>query len=207
MLGRWMAHYVASLIEAARTAEGDDREQAEDRCASAVLELWRHRNCLPDGRRPFEAAEPILGVLESLDPSSERPFYQRSIWGQVGDHDQEEPGARRWLATARSVDRAARTLIEFMLTRAAGESLDQTKAWVRAAEPVGTGGVDVRVLRRLILLSDELAPRGNPEAEIIRNRLASLDELQKAAEAVRRELEDRLSEAEAAPAEDESGEE
>ena len=202
-----MAHYVASLIEAARTAEGDDREQAEDRCASAVLELWRHRNCLPDGRRPFEAAEPILGVLESLDPLSERPFYQRSIWGQVGNDDQEEPGARRWLATARSVDRAARTLIEFLLTRAAGESLDQTKAWVRAAEAVGTGGVDVRVLRRLILLSDELAPRGNPEAEIIRNRLASLDELQKAAEAVRRELEDRLSEAEAAPAEDESGEE
>lgn len=205
MLGRWMAHYVASLIEAARTAEGDDREQAEDRCASAVLELWRHRNCLPDGRRPFEAAEPILGVLESLDPLSERPFYQRSIWDRVGDGDQEEPGARRWLATARSVDRAARTLIEFMLTRAAGESLDQTKAWVRAAEAVGTGGVDVRVLRRLILLNDELAPSGNPEAEIIRNRLASLDELQKAAEAVRRELEDRLREAEAAPAEDESG--
>ena len=202
VLGRWMAHHVASLIEAARASEGEERRLAQDRCAEAVLELWRHRNCLPDGRRPFEAAEPLLKVIESLDPSGDRPFYQRSVWDHVDDRDGGEEGSRQWLTTARSVDRAARTLIQFLLARAAAESADKTQAWVVAAEAAGVGGIDVQALRRLILLHRELAPGRNSEAEGVRNRLAALHELEAVAGAVRRELEDRLREAEVEPEED-----
>src|SRR3954452_4917881 len=53
--GKWMAHYVAQLIEEAEKAKGEDRERAETRTFEAILQLWRHRLHYPDGRRPFES--------------------------------------------------------------------------------------------------------------------------------------------------------
>lgn len=74
-----MAHHLAELIETARTAGAAERTTAEERCSALILEVWRHRNCLPDGRRPFERLEPTLDTLSDLDPTNNRPFYRREV--------------------------------------------------------------------------------------------------------------------------------
>ena len=52
-LGRWMAHYVAEQLANAQSARGAARKAAQQECFRSILELWKHRNALPEGRRPF----------------------------------------------------------------------------------------------------------------------------------------------------------
>ncbi len=61
-LSRWMAHYIAELIEAAETAKGEDRPVKLATCANAILDIWGRHHQLPNGQRPFEDLEPILSV-------------------------------------------------------------------------------------------------------------------------------------------------
>jgi hypothetical protein len=66
-LGRWMAHYVAELIEKAETASGaEERSQAQRECMEVVLRLWDHRSSLPEGARPLASLRPALDVLNEL---------------------------------------------------------------------------------------------------------------------------------------------
>ena len=74
-LSRWMAHYVAELIDAAVNAPVGKRAALRRKCFETILELWSHRADLPRGRRPFEELEPIARALESLDPNNERPRF------------------------------------------------------------------------------------------------------------------------------------
>ena len=72
-LSRWMAHYIAELMDAATNAPSAKRAAFRRECFETVLELWSHQADLPAGRRPFEDLEPIGRALESLDPSNETP--------------------------------------------------------------------------------------------------------------------------------------
>src|SRR3546814_15268478 len=39
----WMAHHLARLMQDAKGATGEAKTEAEDRCRTAILALWRHR--------------------------------------------------------------------------------------------------------------------------------------------------------------------
>src|ERR1700719_935454 len=64
-LGRWMAHYIAELVDQVKTATGDERAVAEQRCFDAILSLWKHRSELPNGKRPFADLEPVMRAMQS----------------------------------------------------------------------------------------------------------------------------------------------
>ena len=72
-LSRWMAHHLADLIKDAETSRVEDRSAKLDNCTKTILDIWERRHQLPNGKRPFEDFEPILRVLESLDPADETP--------------------------------------------------------------------------------------------------------------------------------------
>jgi hypothetical protein len=88
-LSRWMAHYIAELMHAAETAEDAKRQELTSRCCVAILDLWRHRRELPDGKRPFEDIEPILRALQSLDPEDTTPRYFRSARPNQAETEQD----------------------------------------------------------------------------------------------------------------------
>lgn len=74
-LGRWMAYYIAELIEDARTASVEERPEKMGACCEAILSLWKHRQDLPEGRRPFQDLEAMIRTLASLDPENSTPRY------------------------------------------------------------------------------------------------------------------------------------
>jgi len=76
-LCRWMAHYIAELIEGAEAATEADRPEKLAKCSEIILALWQHRSELPNGKRPFEEFEPIFRAIESLDPDDDTPRYYR----------------------------------------------------------------------------------------------------------------------------------
>lgn len=193
-LSRWMAHYIAQLILSVETAGAEDRSEKLSRCASAILDLWRHRSELPNGKRPFEDVEPILRALESLDLNNNTPRYFRSVRTAAGTAEQDVE-TMRWLDIADGLDYSARILIRYCLVRAAEDALDRSKEWVALAEAVGTeDGIDLAVLRT-ISYESELLNSATPDETMrkeIEGRLERLNGLTKMANALSSDLHAQL---------------
>ena len=171
-LGRWMAHYIAELIQSAEAALEDDRPEKLARCAEAILGIWEHRSMLPNDKRPFEDFEPILRVLESLDIHNNIPRYFR-LRGTTFENDKQQSEIEQWLDTMRKIDSSAKSLISYCLAHAAENAKNKSKEWMHLAEVFSGEEIDFRIMR---LIPDKNA----------RSNASILDELE------RRQAEDQL---------------
>jgi hypothetical protein len=198
VLGRWMAHHLAKLIEAAKSAADDARVAAEDRCVTAILEVWRHRNCLPHGARPFEPAERVLDVITALDPDATQPFYNRLA---LDWDDQSKPAERKVLDVVVLSDRVARQVLRHLLSRAIEEIPDQTRAWVKRASGMGLAGRDIATLRQIVYVTGDAEKdehrRLVDEVNGVRSQIERLERFANMAKLVQDELETRLASLEA----------
>ncbi len=146
-LGRWMAHYLAELIQEAEVATGDDRIAKQSQLRDSILALWTHRFELPSGMRPFSEFEPILRALASLDPESETPRYFSTSRAPNSESNESEE-TRQWIELARSIDYASKILIDHCLISAAGAALDKSQEWIKLANEAGIDdSFEFRVIR------------------------------------------------------------
>ena len=125
-LGRWMAHYVAELMDHAESAPSEELAASKKRCSDAILELWSHRAELPNGKRPFEELEPIMRAIESLDPENEALRYL-PFEMDAADEAEEDSQTQALMRVARNIDSSARILIGQTLVDAACRALDQSR--------------------------------------------------------------------------------
>lgn len=199
-----MAHHLARLIEAAKTSSPAERASAEERCLAAVLEVWRHRNCLPQGSRPLEPAERLLDVIEALDPEAPRPFYNRIAldWEDFDAEDRPKETGRQLLDVVREFDRIARTVLQHLLARAAQDLPPETSEWVRKAQAAGLAGTDLTAIRRIFLKSGDSGDlerqRQDGRIDALRSELDQLDQFVTMAKIVRDDIEGLLVAVEAA---------
>lgn len=197
-----MAHHLARLIDAAKSAFPKDQAEAENRCFAAILEVWRHRNCLPRGQRPIEDAEPLLNVIASLDPDAPGPFYNRIVmdWGDLDDEGCSVPTDAKPLDVVKEYDRVARTVLQELLARAARNMPVATKEWVGKAQAAGLAGSEVAAIRRILFNSGDLEDleqqRRDEQVNALRLQLQELDRFVTTAENVRGEIEGLLAGAE-----------
>lgn len=171
-LSRWMAHYVAELIVEAERATGCEKAAVQDRCFTAILELWSHRAEFPRGMRPHQELEPILRVLESLDVATEHPRYYPSA--QPSENDIQSAEVEKWLNLARGIDYSAKLLIRHCLSQAADLATDKSKQWVKLAEAAEANSGVSEIFIRFISTTEDLDDKGNVNS------------------ALRKDLEDRL---------------
>ena len=163
-LGRWMAHYVAEKMEAAKSATGDARDQKMAECRDAILELWAHRSKLPTGQRPFEEFEQIFRVLQTLDLDDPTPRYFRQT-KLAAAQDDEGDLTKQWLDKASELDCAARALIRYCLANAAQEAVDKSRDWVALAEAVAVEKeVDFMAIRAIVEDGEALISE-NPDSK------------------------------------------
>lgn len=135
-LGRWMAHYVAELMQEVEGATSDDRSAKQVQLRDAILALWAHRFELPTGTRPFGEFEPILRALASLDPESETSRYFSPSRTPSSENGESEE-TKQWIELARGLDYASKILIDHCLISAADSALDKSKEWVDLAKNAG----------------------------------------------------------------------
>lgn len=171
-LGRWMAHFVAELIDEAERTTGPEKAAAQDRCFTAILELWSHRAKFPRGMRPQQELEPILRVVESLDLATEYPRYYPSA--QPSENDPQSAEVEKWLDLARGLDYSAKLLIRYCLSQAADLETDKSKEWVKLAEAAEADAGVSEIFIRFISTTKDLGDDG------------------KVNEGLRKDLEDRL---------------
>ncbi|HEY0682997.1 MAG TPA: AVAST type 3 anti-phage protein Avs3b [Steroidobacter sp.] len=189
-LGRWMAHYLAELIEKAENAAGEDKNSIEKECFDAILKLWQHRAELPDGKRPFEDMEPILRAVETLDPRGETRRYFRSARPPKEEANQP-PEVKAWLDMISGLDYSARVLIQYCLAEAARSAVDRSQEWVKLAEAAGADEGPMAVVIRFVS-SDSEPDAGAAAREQLEDRIGRLAGFIKLAETMRRDLNARL---------------
>ena len=193
-LSRWMAHYVAELIDAAENAPSEERAASRRECFDTVLELWNHRPDLPGGRRPFEDLEPVARALESLDPSNETPRFFATARRGVADVE-EGPQTRTLLEFVDSVDSAARIIIVHALADAARSALDKSRDWVALAEEAGRNPRFVGIVTSFVAREgrrDDHAEQVERNRELLIDRIKQLESFCKLTAVVSDDLRQRL---------------
>jgi hypothetical protein len=195
-LGRWMAHYIAELIQVAETANGEERPAKMRACCEVILSLWRHRHQLPNGKRPFEELEPILKALGSLEPDDTTRRYF-SFVRAAADEAEEEGETKSWLKLVEELDYSARALIRYCLSQAAQAAVNKSAEWVALAESAGAAEeLEVRVIG---FLGDEKDPVKKPDPnkavrQELQRRIDRLENFTKMAEELISDLWGRIRE-------------
>jgi hypothetical protein len=192
-----MAHYLAELIEAAKTDSAEARPAKLEKCSDAILNLWKHRHELPDGKRPFEGMEPILRALESLDPENETPRYYKTL-RRAAHESENETEVQKWLGLADEFNYSARILIRYCLSQAAQSAVDKTKEWVALAEDAGLDDLDIPIIRVIIAERDLVDTPEEALRKILEDRLKRLESFQTMTEGLMAHFRDQLAQLDAA---------
>ena len=126
-LSRWMAHYIADKISfVERLPEGKEKENAQKECFDTILKLWKNRWELPQGKRPLESFEPILNVLNRINPEKEERFYYNpSDWNLKSDNNVGLDEINKYLKAIEEIDKVARIWIDFLLQQATSVAKDE----------------------------------------------------------------------------------
>lgn len=164
-----MAHHIAELIGDAENANVEEQPAKMRVCSEAILNLWKHRHELPNGKRPFEKLEPALRALESLDPDDETPRYFGSVRAAADSVD-DDSEAKSWLTMIDGLDHSARILIRYCLTKAAQAALDKSAEWVALAKAAGAEGEIEFPIIRVVVGENDLLEKVGPD-EIAKKQL------------------------------------
>jgi len=178
-LGRWMAHYVASLIASAQANPNDVESQRE--CARAIAELWSHRSTFPGPNTPLAAFEPIARALERLDPDQPSWGHHTAYAARIESSGTADVTA---VKLALMLDGSMGGVIRFLLREATGEAVTAEQKWLSPGElgEEGTSIVDA------IINSMRPVTAGREAADALR----TIAELQSVLTAIAEDLRDRF---------------
>lgn len=193
-LGRWMAHYIAELIYGIENADVNEKAEKQEVCARAILELWAHRQKLPDGSRPFENLEAILGALESLDPKNDSTRYFPKF-RRDSVPSSETGKAQQWLDMVSGLDEAAKLLIRYCLLKASEEALDKEEAWANIAKEIGEADIIQLHVIKFISYEDSIMGEKDPNEDLrgeIEDRVKKLEMFQQSSKHLLTDLKNKL---------------
>jgi hypothetical protein len=193
-LGRWMSHYLAELMVKAENASGREKAKLEKECFDCILALWKHRWLLPHGSRPLEDFEPLLNMLQKLNPENKDPYFYSKIpnMEKTGRKTSSKKDAQLdiWLKTAEKIDKIARIWLNEVFHQAAESALSaKSKKWLESAVPLPNDHdrqIIIKIVTEKSLDLDDLEDEekmeelnGRLSKETIEERIRHLNEFKK----------------------------
>jgi hypothetical protein len=167
---------------------------------SNVTTSWFRQGRSSCRRHQRQCRAPCLQTVDALNPDRPSFFYAREIDTLTGGGDKLNDQAQQWLTLAQSIDRGARTLIGYCLSKAAEGAVDQAAEWVELARKVQTTlDADIKFVRIIIdnssMLKDVL-PKDELSGvrELLERRVQRLDAMAQASVEIRRKLMERIDE-------------
>jgi hypothetical protein len=153
MCSAWMAHHVARLMVEAKEALPVDRPTAEDRCRTAILEIWRYRRSF-NSPRPLESADQTLRAIRALRD-------QEGGWYFAASAKDGSPEEDRALQLARGVDAGARAILRYLFTLSFASKANEDQPWFEfVASPLFRDAEDLEGVRALIADAEALHGEG-----------------------------------------------
>jgi hypothetical protein len=190
-LGRWMAHHVAELIVDAQTASINQRSGKEDRCRTAILELWSRRSSMADRGSQFEP-EQLLRAIASLDPETPQHRYFAALRASA---DEGDDAVSKWLRLADRIDETARMLVGQCLVFAAAGAQDKSQEWIALADAAELEDDAPMVVFRFVNEESDLLNVVDPDGaarERLTQRLARLNAFMQLARIMKSQLTKQL---------------
>lgn len=192
-----MAHYVAELMVRAEHAPLPKREEAQQSCARAILDLWTQARSFPVKRTAFESVDRVIECIDSLHPDGE-PHYRNNLWRALDAHANEgDTEVENLLAIALGIDGAARSLIHHILahaTRAAGRD---NAEWLELAQNLDEEDPLTELRIRIVWTARNEAEIKNHRIEQLEKRISQLEHFSTAAQALETTLLESLAAAKA----------
>lgn len=153
-LARWMAHYIAEKIELVEKLPfGEKKEDAKKDCFETILNLWKHRWLLPSGKRPLESFEPILRVLEKINPEKDEPFFYKFSGHDLSEIDTDSPDEKEindYLNIALQIDRTAKIWINDILTQAALKAKNENTELILKNAVTLSDNSDTKIIQMIL---------------------------------------------------------
>lgn len=196
-LARWMAHYVAELMVRAQHAAPPERDEAQQSCARAILDLWAQARAFPAKRTAFESIDRVIEVIDSLHPDG-GPHYRNEIWraldARVNNGGSE---VERFLTTALVIDDAARNLIHHVLAHASHAAGRDNAEWLELAKQLDEEDLVTELRIRIVTAGRDEAQLRNRHIEQLEKRIAQLEYFSAATQTLKASLVESLATAKA----------
>ncbi len=155
---KWMAHYIAEkMVQAEQLPSGRGKNEVENECFETILKIWKHRWLLPSGHRPLEQFEPILKVLERINPDRREPFFYRFSESEILEEEksgEELKDMADFIKIIAQIDKTARIMIDSLLRQAASKVKNERIEELLKNSVDLKDDYDVKVIR--ILLHNDL---------------------------------------------------
>lgn len=193
-LGRWMAHHITEVMQAAEKATGRKKSEAEERCREAILSLWNHINAFPQGRRPLAEIEPLLATIQALDPNNSAYFYQSKAQALIDKSTLSEE-SKNWLELALEIDYSARVLISICLNKTANDIVHKNYVWFDLAESLDADLPVMDVVR--FIASDDQQFEGSIQmttAKTLIHRRERLERMIQLSQILIRDIDEKITE-------------
>lgn len=179
-LSRWMAHYVAEKITLLETLPaGENNENARKECFETILKLWQNRWHLPPEKRLLKNFQPILDVLQKIDPAKESSFfYSPSRRHLPAENDSALEEVNQYTKKVEEIDKVARTWINFLLEKAALAAKDENTEEILDNALPAPYNYDIDTIQ--VLFGDDIEDATNKYMqETLKKRISELEKFSK----------------------------
>lgn len=124
-LGRWMAHYVAELIQKAEYCTSEAEKKAiQHECCDLILKLWRERDYSPNHSKPLSELKPLIALLGAI---KEQDSYFPSLPSWMKNAETEAT----WSSFLKLVKDNSSDIIKLCFyTSVTKETLKKEQAWI-----------------------------------------------------------------------------
>lgn len=119
-LSKWMAHYIAELIEKAKNAEGKEKEKYEKECFETILKLWGEMHKVSNVKAPLSRFENIYELCDEMMSKDKYRYFPSKY----------ENDTREFLVLAKVVDKLSKKIVQNAFSLAYQNASEEEREWL-----------------------------------------------------------------------------
>lgn len=119
-LSKWMAHYIAELIEKAKHTEGEEKEKYEKECFETILKLWGEIHKTPNFTPPLSRFEKIYVLCEEILSKDKYRYFP----------EKHEEDTNEFLILAKVVDALSKKIVKNAFFLAYQNASEEERKWL-----------------------------------------------------------------------------
>ncbi len=119
-ISKWMAHYIAELIERTKNSEGKEKEKYEKECFETILKLWEEIHKVPNIKAPLSRFEKIYELCDEMMSKDRYRYFPAKY----------EDDSNEFLVLAKVVDKLSKKIVQNAFFLAYQSASEKEREWL-----------------------------------------------------------------------------